>query len=125
MKLERKPRSAADQAQADKDNYVKDILSKTNYKDERIYNISEANKMYAAEQKVKKNKQLIDVSNFHIPKKAELVSTGQKTKSGKSVVKPPKGIKFFDEYVYYDVQGPGTYYKYDQDRDILIPLDIK
>ena len=31
MKLERKPRSAADQAQADKDNYVKDILSKTNY----------------------------------------------------------------------------------------------
>ena len=68
---------------------------------------------------------LIVASNFHIPKKTELVSTGQKTKSGKSVVKAPSGIKFFDEYVYYDVQGPGTYYRYDQDRDILIPLDIK
>ena len=127
MKLstERKPRSAADIAQADKDLYVKDKLSIKDFRDNRIYNREEALKMYAAEQKVKKNKQLIDASNFHLPKKAELVSTGQKTKSGKSVVKPPKGIKFFDEYVYYDVQGPGTYYRYDQDRDILIPLDIK
>ena len=126
MKLERKPRSAADQAQADKDAYVKSILNKKDYREDPIYNISEANKMYAAEQKVKKSENAkIDVSNFHIPKKAELVSTGQKTKKGKSVVKPPKGIKFFDEYIYYDVQGPGTYYRYDENRDILIPLDIQ
>ena len=126
MKLERKPRSAADQAQADKDAYVKSILSKKDYREDPIYNISEANKMYAAEQKVKKSENAkIDVSNFHLPKKAELVSTGQKTKKGKSVVKPPKGIRFIDEYIYYDVQGPGTYYRYDENRDILIPLDIQ
>jgi hypothetical protein len=126
MKLERKPRSAADQAQLDKDAYIKDILSKKDYRDNKVYNISEANKMFKAEQKVKKSENaLIDASNFHIPKKAELVSTGQKTKKGKSVVKPPKGIRFIDEYIYYDVQGPGTYYRYDENRDILIPLDIQ
>jgi len=126
MKLERKPRSAADIAQADKDLYVKDKLSIKDFRDNRVYNREEALKMYAAEQKVKKSDNaLIDASNFHIPKKTELVSTGQKTKAGKSVVKAPSGIKFIDEYVYYDVQGPGTYYRYDQDRDILIPLDIK
>ena len=122
MKLERKPRSEADIAQADKDAYVKDILSKTNYKDERIYNISEAKKMYIAEKKVKeKYEDKIDVSNFHIPKTAELKSAGT-TAAGKPVYKAPDGIKFFDEYIYYDVQGPGTFYKYDKAKNILIPL---
>ena len=125
MKLERKPRSAADQAQADKDAYIKNILSKKDYLDNSIYNISEATKMYAAEEKVKKSKSAqIDVSNFHLPKKAELVPTGQTTTSGKPIIKPPKGIKFFDEYIYYDVQGPGTYYRFRKDKNILIPLDI-
>ena len=80
--------------------------------------------MYAAEEKVKKReeyKDKIDVSNFHLPKKAELKSAGT-TKAGKTVFKAPGGIKFFDEYIYYDVQGPGTYYKYEKARDILIPL---
>ena len=123
MKLERKPRSAADQAQADKDSYVKSILSKKDFRDNPIYNISEANKMYEAEQKVKKSENTkIDVSNFHIPKKAELKPTGQKTKAGKSVVEAPTGINFIDQYVYYDVQGPGTYYRFDEDKNILIPL---
>jgi hypothetical protein len=123
MKLERKPRSAADQAQLNKDSYVKSILSQKDFRDNSIYNISEANKMYEAEQKVKKSENAkIDVSNFHIPKKAELEPTGQKTKTGKSVVKAPSGIKFIDEYVYYDVQGPGTYYRFDEDKNILIPL---
>jgi len=126
MKLERKPRSAADQAQADKDAYVKSILSRKDYRDDPIYNISEANKMYAAEQKVKKNEELkdkIDVSNFHLPKNVELKSAG-KTKAGKSVFKAPDGIKFFDQYIYYDVQGPGTFYQYEQARNILIPLGV-
>ena len=123
MKLERKPRSAADQAQADKDSYVKSILSKKDFRDNPIYNISEANKMYEAEQKVKKAKDVkIDVSNFHIPKNVELKPTGQKTKAGKSVVEAPTGINFIDQYVYYDVQGPGTYYRFDEDKNILIPL---
>ena len=123
MKLERKPRSAADQAQADKDAYVKSILNQKDYRDNPIYNISEANKMYEAEQKVKKSENAkIDVSNFHIPKKAELKPTGQKTKAGKSVVEAPAGINFIDQYVYYDVQGPGTYYRFDEAKNILIPL---
>ena len=123
MKLERKPRSAADQAQADKDSYVKSILSKKDFRDNPIYNISEANKMYEAEQKVKKSENTkIDVSNFHIPKKAELKPTGQKTKAGKSVVEAPTGINFIDQYVYYDVQGPGTYYRFDEAKNVLIPL---
>jgi hypothetical protein len=123
MKLERKPRSAADQAQANKDAYVKSILSQKDFRDNPIYNISEANKMYEAEQKVKKSENAkIDVSNFHIPKKAELEPTGQKTKAGKSVVKAPAGINFIDQYVYYDVQGPGTYYRFDEASNILIPL---
>jgi len=123
MKLERKPRSAADQAQANKDAYVKSILNQKDFRDNPIYNISEANKMYEAEQKVKKSENAkIDVSNFHIPKKAELEPTGQKTKTGKSVVKAPAGINFIDQYVYYDVQGPGTYYRFDEAKNILIPL---
>jgi hypothetical protein len=125
MKLERKPRSAADQAQADKDAYVKSILRITDYKEDPVYNISEANKMYEAEQKVRKSENTkIDVSNFHIPKKVakEFKPTGQKTKTGKSVVEAPSGINFIDQYVYYDVQGPGTYYRFDEARNILIPL---
>ena len=123
MKLERKPRSAADQAQADKDAYVKSILAQKDFRDNPIYNISEANKMYEAEQKVKKSENAkIDVSNFHIPKKAELEPTGEKTKFGKSVVKAPAGINFIDQYVYYDVQGPGTYYRFDEAKNVLIPL---
>ena len=123
MKLERKPRSAADQAQADKDAYVKSILAQKDFRDNPIYNISEANKMYEAEQKVKKSENAkIDVSNFHIPKKAELEPTGEKTKFGKSVVKAPAGINFIDQYVYYDVQGPGTYYRFDEASNTLIPL---
>ena len=121
MKLERKPRSAADQAQADKDAYIKNILSKKDYRDNPIYNYSEATQMYQAEEKVKKNKELkdkIDVSNFHIPKKAGT------TKEGKSVFKAPEGIRFIDENIYYDVQGGGTYYKYEEARDILIPLGV-
>jgi hypothetical protein len=122
-KISRKPRSAADQAQANEDAYVKNILSKKDFRDNSIYNISEAKKMYRAEEKVRNAENtLIDVSNFHIPKKAELEPTGQKTKAGKSVVKAPPGIKFIDEYVYYDVQGPGTYYRFDEARNILIPL---
>ena len=121
-KLERKPRSAADQAQADKDAYVKSILAQKDFRDNPIYNISEANKMYEAEQKVKKSENAkIDVSNFHIPKKAELKPVGE-TKAGKSVVKAPPGIKFIDQYVYYDVQGPGTYYRFDEAKNVLIPL---
>ena len=122
-KIFRKPRSEKDQAQADKDAYVKDILSKTNYKDERIYNISEANKMYEAEKKVRNSDALIDVSNFHIPKKttAEFKKVGA-TKVGKPIYKAPPGIKFIDQYVYYDVQGPGTYYRFDEAKNVLIPL---
>ena len=79
--------------------------------------------MYEAEQKVKKSENAkIDVSNFHIPKKAELKPTGQKTKAGKSVVEATAGINFIDQYVYYDVQGPGTYYRFDEAKNILIPL---
>ena len=123
MKLERKPRSEADQAQLNKDAYVKSILNQKDFRDNPIYNISEANKMYEAEQKVKKSKDTkIDVSNFHIPKKAKLKPTGQKTKAGKSVVEAPTGINFIDQYVYYDVQGPGTYYRFDEANNILIPL---
>ena len=124
MKLERKPRSAADQAQADKDAYIKNLLSKKDYRDNPIYNYSEATQMYQAEEKVKKNenfKNKIDVSNFHLPKDAEFKQAG-KTKEGKPVFKAPDGVKFFDEYIYYDVQGPGTFYKYEKARDILIPL---
>ena len=124
MKLERKPRSAADIAQADKDAYIKDILSRKDYRDNRIYNKTEADAMYAAEEKIKKAGKDYDRSNFHIPKKAKLEPTGQKTKAGKSVVKPPEGINFIDDYIYYDVQGQGTYYRYIAEKDILIPLDI-
>ena len=121
-KIERKPRSQKDIALASKDAYVKDILSKKDFRDNRIYNKSEADAMYNAEEKIKNANKNYDRSNFHIPKTAELEPTGQKTKAGKSVVKPPQGIKFIDEYIYYDVQGKGTYYKYDENRDILIPL---
>ena len=126
MKLERKPRSAADQAQADKDAYIKNILNKKDFRDNPIYNYSEATQMYQAEEKVKKNKELkdkIDVSNFHIPKKAALKQAGT-TKEGKPVFKAPEGIRFIDENIYYDVQGGGTYYKYEEARDILIPLGV-
>ena len=126
MKLERKPRSAADQAQADKDAYIKNILNKKDFRDNPIYNYSEATQMYAAEEKVKKNEELkdkIDVSNFHLPKNAELKKAGT-TKEGKSVFKAPEGIRFIDENIYYDVQGGGTYYKYEEARDILIPLGV-
>ena len=126
MKLERKPRSAADQAQADKDAYIKNLLSKKDYRDNPIYNYSEATQMYQAEEKVKKNenfKNKIDVSNFHLPKNAELKKAGT-TKEGKSVFKAPEGIRFIDENIYYDVQGGGTYYKYEEARDILIPLGV-
>ena len=125
MKLERKPRSEADQAQLDKDAYIKNLLSKKDFRDNPIYNFSEATQMYAAEEKVRKSKQLIDVSNFHIPKKAaaEFKQVGT-TKKGKPVVQAPAGIKFIDEHIYYDVQGGsgGTYYKFDEDKNILIPL---
>ena len=126
MKLERKPRSAADQAQANKDAYIKNILSKKDYMDNPIYNFSEANQMHAAEEKVKKSENAkIDVSNFHIPKKAaaEFKQVGT-TKAGKPVVQAPAGIKFIDEHIYYDVQGGsgGTYYRFDEDKNILIPL---
>ena len=125
MKLERKPRSQADQDQLDKDAYIKNILNKKDYKDNPIYNFSEATQMHAAEKKVRENKQLIDVSNFHIPKKAaaEFKQVGT-TKTGKPVVQAPAGIKFIDEHIYYDVQGGrgGTYYKFDEDKNILIPL---
>ena len=124
MKLERKPRSAADIAQADKDAYIKDILSRKDYRDNRIYNKTEADAMFEAEKKVKEAGKAYDRSNFHIPKKAKLEKTGQKTKAGKSVVKPPEGINFIDDYIYYDVQGQGTYYRYIEEKDILIPLDI-
>ena len=126
MKLERKPRSAADQAQADKDAYIKNILNKKDFRDNPIYNFSEANKMYAAEEKVKKSKEFkdkIDVSNFHIPKNVELKPAGT-TKAGKPVFKAPEGIRFIDENIYYDVQGGGTYYKYEEARNILIPLGV-
>ena len=80
--------------------------------------------MFEAEKKVKDAGKAYDRSNFHIPKKAKLEKTGQKTKAGKSVVKPPEGINFIDDYIYYDVQGQGTYYRYIAEKDILIPLDI-
>ena len=123
MKLERKPRSEADQAQLNKDAYIKNILSKKDFRDNPIYNFSEATQMHAAEKKVRENKQLIDVSNFHIPKKAALKQAGT-TKEGKPVFKAPEGIRFIDENIYYDVQGGGTYYKYEEARDILIPLGV-
>ena len=125
MKLERKPRSEADQAQLNKDAYIKNILSKKDFRDNPIYNFSEATQMHAAEKKVRENKQLIDVSNFHIPKKAaaEFKQVGT-TKTGKPVVQAPAGIKFIDEHIYYDVQGGsgGTFYKFNEDKNILIPL---
>ena len=122
MKLERKPRSEADQAQLNKDAYIKNILSKTDYLENPIYNFSEATQMYEAEEKIKKNKELkdkIDVSNFHIPKKtaAEFKQVGT-TKTGKAVVRAPAGIKFIDKHIYYDVQGGsgGTFYEFNEDK---------
>ena len=64
MKLERKPRSAADQAQADKDAYIKNILNKKDFRDNPIYNYSEATQMYQAEEKVKKNENFKDFSTY-------------------------------------------------------------
>ena len=103
MKLERKPRSVqADQAQLDKDAYVKNLLSKKDFRDNPIYNsyLKQSVKCMKAEEKVKKHLKLqlrLMYQTFIFLKKQQqsLNQQVQKTKAGKPVVQAPTRYKIY------------------------------